>query len=98
MTDLVSGSIVVHLMQQPGNWSQIERNKKMKLVLSVFPPPIIAAPSGAPRGVTITKSDTNGTAILVAWQPPPEEEQNGVVQEYKVTQGHHCCQNTEGAI
>ncbi|XP_060751455.1 roundabout homolog 1-like isoform X2 [Tachysurus vachellii] len=42
------------------------------------------APSGAPRGVTITKSDTNGTAILVAWQPPPEEEQNGVVQEYKI--------------
>ncbi|XP_031427685.1 roundabout homolog 1-like isoform X1 [Clupea harengus] len=42
------------------------------------------APSGAPRGVTVTKSDTNGTAILVAWQPPPEEEQNGAVQEYKI--------------
>ncbi|XP_030647958.1 roundabout homolog 1 [Chanos chanos] len=42
------------------------------------------APSGAPRDVTVTKSDTNGTAILVAWQPPPEEEQNGVVQEYKI--------------
>lgn len=45
---------------------------------------LTAAPSGAPRGVTVTKSDTNGTAILVAWKPPPEEEQNGVVQEYKV--------------
>ncbi|XP_062870840.1 roundabout homolog 1-like [Trichomycterus rosablanca] len=42
------------------------------------------APSGAPRGVTVTKSDTNGTAILVAWKPPPEEERNGVVQEYKI--------------
>uniref|UniRef100_A0AAY4AYL1 Roundabout, axon guidance receptor, homolog 1 (Drosophila) n=1 Tax=Denticeps clupeoides TaxID=299321 RepID=A0AAY4AYL1_9TELE len=42
------------------------------------------APSGAPRRVTVTKSDTNGTAILVAWQPPPEEQQNGVVQEYKI--------------
>uniref|UniRef100_A0A673Z733 Roundabout guidance receptor 1 n=1 Tax=Salmo trutta TaxID=8032 RepID=A0A673Z733_SALTR len=42
------------------------------------------APSGAPRGVTVTKSDTNGTAILVAWQPPSEEEQNGMVQEYKI--------------
>uniref|UniRef100_A0A4W4EZJ8 Roundabout, axon guidance receptor, homolog 1 (Drosophila) n=1 Tax=Electrophorus electricus TaxID=8005 RepID=A0A4W4EZJ8_ELEEL len=42
------------------------------------------APSGAPRGVTVTKSDSNGTAILVAWQPPPEEERNGVVQEYKI--------------
>uniref|UniRef100_A0AAR2JI70 Roundabout, axon guidance receptor, homolog 1 (Drosophila) n=1 Tax=Pygocentrus nattereri TaxID=42514 RepID=A0AAR2JI70_PYGNA len=40
--------------------------------------------NGAPRGVTVTKSDTNGTAILVAWQPPPVEEQNGVVQEYKI--------------
>uniref|UniRef100_A0AAY4AX66 Roundabout, axon guidance receptor, homolog 1 (Drosophila) n=1 Tax=Denticeps clupeoides TaxID=299321 RepID=A0AAY4AX66_9TELE len=40
--------------------------------------------SGAPRRVTVTKSDTNGTAILVAWQPPPEEQQNGVVQEYKI--------------
>uniref|UniRef100_A0A4W5KU10 Roundabout guidance receptor 1 n=1 Tax=Hucho hucho TaxID=62062 RepID=A0A4W5KU10_9TELE len=42
------------------------------------------APSGAPRGVTVTKSDANGTAILVAWQPPSEEEQNGMVQEYKI--------------
>lgn len=48
-------------------------------------PPL--APSAAPRGVTVTKSDDNGTAILVSWQPPPEEEQNGVVQEYKVTRG-----------
>ncbi|KAJ8392080.1 hypothetical protein AAFF_G00078860 [Aldrovandia affinis] len=42
------------------------------------------APSAAPRAVTVTKSDDNGTAILVSWQPPPEEEQNGVVQEYKI--------------
>ncbi|KAL4608511.1 hypothetical protein GN956_G24707 [Arapaima gigas] len=42
------------------------------------------APSAAPRDVTIKKSNDNGTAILVAWQPPPEEEQNGVVQEYKI--------------
>uniref|UniRef100_A0A671P110 Roundabout homolog 1-like n=1 Tax=Sinocyclocheilus anshuiensis TaxID=1608454 RepID=A0A671P110_9TELE len=42
------------------------------------------APSAAPRGVTVTGSGDNGTAILVSWQPPPEEEQNGVVQEYKI--------------
>ncbi|XP_068069559.2 roundabout homolog 1 isoform X1 [Danio rerio] len=42
------------------------------------------APSAAPRGVTVTGSGDNGTAVLVAWQPPPEEEQNGVVQEYKI--------------
>uniref|UniRef100_A0A673LKC5 Roundabout homolog 1-like n=1 Tax=Sinocyclocheilus rhinocerous TaxID=307959 RepID=A0A673LKC5_9TELE len=42
------------------------------------------APSAAPRGVTVTGSGGNGTAILVSWQPPPEEEQNGVVQEYKI--------------
>uniref|UniRef100_A0A8C7TF41 Roundabout guidance receptor 1 n=1 Tax=Oncorhynchus mykiss TaxID=8022 RepID=A0A8C7TF41_ONCMY len=45
---------------------------------------VARTPEEAPRGVTITKSDANGTAILVAWQPPPEEEQNGMVQEYKI--------------
>ncbi|XP_060902921.1 roundabout homolog 1 isoform X5 [Labrus mixtus] len=42
------------------------------------------APSAPPREVTVTESGDNGTAILVSWQPPPEEEQNGVVQEYKI--------------
>lgn len=45
----------------------------------------LSAPSAAPREVTVTESGDNGTAIVVSWQPPPEEEQNGVVQEYKVT-------------
>ncbi|KAG5269493.1 hypothetical protein AALO_G00202670 [Alosa alosa] len=42
------------------------------------------APSAAPRDVTVTESGDNGTTILVSWQPPPEEDQNGVVQEYRV--------------
>uniref|UniRef100_G3QAB9 Roundabout, axon guidance receptor, homolog 1 (Drosophila) n=1 Tax=Gasterosteus aculeatus aculeatus TaxID=481459 RepID=G3QAB9_GASAC len=42
------------------------------------------APSRAPQGVTVTKSDANGTAILVAWKPPPEWEKAGVIQEYKI--------------
>ncbi|MGH0162867.1 UNVERIFIED_CONTAM: hypothetical protein FKN15_043762 [Acipenser sinensis] len=42
------------------------------------------APSAPPQSVTVTKNDDNGTAILVSWQPPPEEYQNGVVQEYKI--------------
>ncbi|KAE8295065.1 Roundabout-like protein 1 Precursor [Larimichthys crocea] len=42
------------------------------------------APSAPPREVTVTESGDNGTAIMVSWQPPPEEEQNGVVQEYKI--------------
>uniref|UniRef100_A0A672FC16 Roundabout, axon guidance receptor, homolog 1 (Drosophila) n=1 Tax=Salarias fasciatus TaxID=181472 RepID=A0A672FC16_SALFA len=42
------------------------------------------APSAPPRKVTVTESGDNGTAIVVSWQPPPEEEQNGVVQEYKI--------------
>lgn len=41
------------------------------------------APSAAPRGVTVTKSSENGTAIVVAWQPPPLDDRNGLVQEYK---------------
>ena len=47
-----------------------------------------SAPSAPPREVTVAESGDNGTAILVSWQPPPEEEQNGVVQEYKVTKKH----------
>ncbi len=50
-------------------------------IFCLFP----SAPSAPPREVTVTESGDNGTAILVSWQPPPEEEQNGVVQEYKVT-------------
>ncbi|XP_069563423.1 roundabout homolog 1 isoform X6 [Brachyistius frenatus] len=42
------------------------------------------APSAPPRKVTVMESGDNGTAIVVSWQPPPEEEQNGVVQEYKI--------------
>lgn len=34
--------------------------------------------------MTVSKNDGNGTAILVSWQPPPEDTQNGMVQEYKV--------------
>nr|XP_015816604.2 roundabout homolog 1 isoform X2 [Nothobranchius furzeri] len=42
------------------------------------------APRRAPQAVTITKSDANGTAILVSWKPPPEEQEDGIIQEYKV--------------
>ncbi|XP_029956397.1 roundabout homolog 1-like isoform X2 [Salarias fasciatus] len=42
------------------------------------------APSRAPQGVTVTKSDANGTAILVSWKPPPEVEKSGIIQEYKI--------------
>ncbi|XP_015235042.1 PREDICTED: roundabout homolog 1 isoform X2 [Cyprinodon variegatus] len=42
------------------------------------------APSAPPRKVTVTESEGNGTAVVVSWQPPPEEEQNGVLQEYKI--------------
>lgn len=44
------------------------------------------APSAPPQSVTVSKNDGNGTAILVSWQPPPEDTQNGMVQEYKVIQ------------
>lgn len=45
---------------------------------------IILAPRRAPQGVTVTKSDANGTAIVVAWKPPSEWEEAGLIQEYKV--------------
>ena len=45
----------------------------------------LIAPSAPPQSVTVSKNDGNGTAILVSWQPPPEDTQNGMVQEYKVS-------------
>ncbi|KAM6290772.1 roundabout homolog 1 isoform 3-T3 [Porphyrio hochstetteri] len=42
------------------------------------------APSAPPQSVSVMKNDGNGTAIVVTWQPPPEDNQNGMVQEYKV--------------
>lgn len=54
-----------------------------------------SAPSAPPREVTVTGSGDNGTSITVSWQPPPEEEQNGVVQEYKVTKSQPECRDTK---
>lgn len=51
---------------------------------------IASAPSRAPQGVTVTKNDANGTAILVTWKPPPELEEGGVIQEYKVREEGSC--------
>ncbi|XP_017268156.1 roundabout homolog 1-like isoform X1 [Kryptolebias marmoratus] len=42
------------------------------------------APRRAPQGVTVTKSDANGTAIIVSWKPPSEVDEDGVIQEYKI--------------
>eukprot|EP00062_Callorhinchus_milii_P011231 gi/632957169/ref/XP_007894326.1/ PREDICTED: roundabout homolog 2-like [Callorhinchus milii] len=41
------------------------------------------APSGAPRAVTVaTIGSSNSSSISVSWDPPPAEEQNGIIQEY----------------
>ncbi|XP_057676375.1 roundabout homolog 1-like isoform X1 [Corythoichthys intestinalis] len=42
------------------------------------------APRQAPREVTVTKSDTNSTAILVSWKAPTVLEEATVIQEYKI--------------
>ncbi|XP_031712862.1 roundabout homolog 1-like isoform X1 [Anarrhichthys ocellatus] len=60
------------------------------------------APSRAPQSVTVTKSDANGTGILVAWKPPPEREEAGVIQEYKIwclgnESRYHVNQSVDGA-
>uniref|UniRef100_A0A3P8P540 Roundabout, axon guidance receptor, homolog 1 (Drosophila) n=1 Tax=Astatotilapia calliptera TaxID=8154 RepID=A0A3P8P540_ASTCA len=44
----------------------------------------VLAPSRAPQGVTVTKTEANGTAILVSWKPPPNAEEAGLIQEYKI--------------
>ncbi|XP_048471330.1 roundabout homolog 3 [Rhincodon typus] len=43
------------------------------------------APAAAPQAVTIaTIGLSNSTSISVSWEPPPAEEQNGIIQEYRI--------------
>lgn len=43
------------------------------------------APSAPPQQVTVlTVGSHNSTSISVSWDPPPPEQQNGIIQEYKV--------------
>lgn len=47
-----------------------------------FPPP---APGAPPQQVTVlTIGSQNSTSISVSWDPPPSDQQNGIIQEYKV--------------
>ncbi len=75
-------------MQIPGMHKASDESAFMPAWLTVYF--MFLAPSRAPQGVTVTKSDGNGTTILVAWKPPPEREEAGVIQEYKVgKEGSH---------
>ncbi|XP_035035447.2 roundabout homolog 2 isoform X1 [Hippoglossus stenolepis] len=43
------------------------------------------APSAPPQQVTVlTVGSHNSTSISVSWDPPPSDEQNGIIQEYKI--------------
>ncbi|XP_072094472.1 roundabout homolog 3 isoform X5 [Mobula birostris] len=43
------------------------------------------APAAAPQAVTVaTIGLSNSTSISVSWEPPPVEEQNGIIQEYRI--------------
>ncbi|XP_078478879.1 roundabout homolog 1-like [Lampetra planeri] len=43
------------------------------------------APGAPPQEVRLHPfTEENSTGVLVAWQPPPEEQHNGVLTEYKV--------------
>lgn len=79
---MISSLLSASHMSMGGQWG-CSRYEKNKLRCDFCPLP--SAPSAPPREVTVTESGDNGTAIIVSWQPPPEEEQNGVVLEYKVT-------------
>lgn len=43
---------------------------------------IFAAPSGPPEGVTV--GDTLSTSFIVIWQPPANENQNGLILGFTV--------------
>lgn len=48
-----------------------------------------AAPSAPPQSVTVlTVGSHNSTSISVSWDPPPPDHQNGIIQEYKVSQSN----------
>lgn len=48
-----------------------------------------SAPGAPPQQVTVlTVGSDNSTSISVSWDPPPAEQQNGIIQEYKV--GSNC--------
>ncbi|XP_060028117.1 roundabout homolog 2 isoform X10 [Erinaceus europaeus] len=43
------------------------------------------APSAPPQSVSVlTVGSQNSTSISVSWDPPPPDDQNGVIQEYKI--------------
>uniref|UniRef100_A0AAQ6A5A1 Roundabout, axon guidance receptor, homolog 2 (Drosophila) n=1 Tax=Amphiprion ocellaris TaxID=80972 RepID=A0AAQ6A5A1_AMPOC len=43
------------------------------------------APSAPPEQVTVlTVGNHNSTSISVSWDPPPSDQQNGIIQEYKI--------------
>uniref|UniRef100_UPI00398F21F7 roundabout homolog 2 isoform X4 n=1 Tax=Pristiophorus japonicus TaxID=55135 RepID=UPI00398F21F7 len=43
------------------------------------------APSAPPQSVTVLMvGNHNSTSISVSWDPPPAEQQNGIIQEYKI--------------
>ncbi|XP_059506092.1 roundabout homolog 2 isoform X14 [Stegostoma tigrinum] len=43
------------------------------------------APSAPPQSVTVMMvGNHNSTSISVSWDPPPAEQQNGIIQEYKI--------------
>ncbi|XP_068509225.1 roundabout homolog 3 isoform X3 [Syngnathus scovelli] len=42
-------------------------------------------PSAPPRAVTVaTVKQSNTSSIIVSWEPPPSDMQNGIIQEYRV--------------
>uniref|UniRef100_A0A8D3BT74 Uncharacterized protein n=1 Tax=Scophthalmus maximus TaxID=52904 RepID=A0A8D3BT74_SCOMX len=43
------------------------------------------SPSAPPQQVTVlTVGSHNSTSISVSWDPPPSDQQNGIIQEYKI--------------
>lgn len=46
---------------------------------------LLPAPGAPPQQVTVlTIGSQNSTSISVSWDPPPSDQQNGIIQEYKV--------------
>lgn len=44
---------------------------------------VCLAPSESPQNVTLEKVN-GGTSLIVRWEPPPREQQNGILTGYKI--------------
>ena len=44
--------------------------------------PITIVPASSPQAVEVTAADSR--TLFISWSPPPDEDQNGIIREYRI--------------